>query len=403
LLKKTFYILALLTLCFNLNAQSWLTGWSNRIPIAIENPYFESAVDYQLRIEVSHENEMEDDFKDLRFTTSDGTTLIDFWVEYYEAGQNAVVWIEVPEIVPTDTEDYYLYFGNPTAESTSDPYATFLFFDDFDEDTGWNDIGYPPSTFVTTFDSVSVMNKFDQCNYKGAWKSINDNITSFRMIAREHKPQGGGVPCNSLEYGLEDVLFNGINLERHSQGQGQTTDFGVAKRLNITSLILVETALNQPGDNWYYTETTYFPGVKNNIAANIRNAEMEMIGGVLGSSLIPHIFDKVTIRGGSPYYMDYIAVGNYNSIEPVITMDSVEYSCPESELISFTGDECEDGLGEIVLGVSGGVPPYSVTWLIEEDTIGQAIMDTVGILTIDSLSQGQYCFKIVDSEGCIEE
>ncbi len=61
-------------------------------------------------------------------------------------------------------------------------------------------------------------------------------------------------------------------------------------------------------------------------------------------------------------------------------------------------DYCEEGLGMITISVSGGVPPYEISWCIDQDSIGSAVMDTSGYMTIDSLSPGNYNF--IDAERC---
>ncbi len=69
---------------------------------------------------------------DLRFTKSDGVTLLDYWIESYTTGVSTVVWVEVDSIPasPNNTS-IYLYYGNPSATSASNGTNTFTFFDDF--------------------------------------------------------------------------------------------------------------------------------------------------------------------------------------------------------------------------------------------------------------------------------
>ncbi len=58
---------------------------------------------------------VKDDFSDLRFTRSDGVTLLDYWIESYTSGISAVVWVEVASIPASPaTADIYLYYGNPS-------------------------------------------------------------------------------------------------------------------------------------------------------------------------------------------------------------------------------------------------------------------------------------------------
>ena len=72
------------------------------------------------------------DFGDIRFTKSDGVTLLDYWIESDSSGVNATVWVEVDSIPASpNNASIYLYYGNPAATSAGSGTATFPFFDDF--------------------------------------------------------------------------------------------------------------------------------------------------------------------------------------------------------------------------------------------------------------------------------
>jgi len=70
------------------------------------------------------------DFGDVRFTTADGETLLDYWIQECNAGINATVWVEFDSISTSGTE-FYIFYGNATASSVSNGKDTFQFFEDF--------------------------------------------------------------------------------------------------------------------------------------------------------------------------------------------------------------------------------------------------------------------------------
>lgn len=77
------------------------------------------------------------DFDDLRFTKSDGETLLDYWIESLSGAspnQLATVWVEIDSIAahPNDTT-IYIYYGNAGAAAASSITATFPFADHFDD------------------------------------------------------------------------------------------------------------------------------------------------------------------------------------------------------------------------------------------------------------------------------
>jgi hypothetical protein len=129
---------------------AWLAGWSYRKAIVIAHTADGAQTNYQLKLlvgessgatgeEVDCGGKVASDFDDLRFTTSDGSTLCDYWIESLSGStpnQLATVWIEVPSIAahPDDTT-IYMYYGNAGASAVSSGANTFVFFDDFSSNT----------------------------------------------------------------------------------------------------------------------------------------------------------------------------------------------------------------------------------------------------------------------------
>jgi len=71
-----------------------------------------------------------ENYNDIRFTTSDGVTLLDYWIESSDSN-TATIWVEVETIAAAGDTTIYLYYGNTGAAAVSDGDATFPFFDDF--------------------------------------------------------------------------------------------------------------------------------------------------------------------------------------------------------------------------------------------------------------------------------
>ncbi|HEY9246716.1 MAG TPA: DUF2341 domain-containing protein [Candidatus Methanoperedens sp.] len=125
-------------------------GWSHRISFNITNSG-SALTDYQVLVTLKTESlismgEMRSDCADIRFTDSDGSTQLSFWLE---SGCNTIstkLWVKVPSI-PSGGKTIYVYYGNFGATSTSNGAATFDFFDDFStstlksEWTFWNPAG----------------------------------------------------------------------------------------------------------------------------------------------------------------------------------------------------------------------------------------------------------------------
>ncbi|MCX9012201.1 MAG: DUF2341 domain-containing protein [Candidatus Methanoperedens sp.] len=131
-----------------LNGNS-ISGWDYRKQKNITGSTAGAQTNYQMKLTVYNSTgtdtpgniylggNAKSDFSDLRFTKSDGITLLDYWIESYTPGVNATVWVEVDSIPASpNTASIYLYYGNSFASSSSNIHNTFLFGDDF-EDNSW--------------------------------------------------------------------------------------------------------------------------------------------------------------------------------------------------------------------------------------------------------------------------
>ena len=114
-----------LDLSSELTIEAWfkITGadtWTRKVPVYLDPPTPED--DFQIRMQVPYMDGMQDDFEDLRFLDSQGNEL-PYWIESYTPSTEALVWVRVPD---AGTEVIYMYYGNPSASSLSDPSSVFL-------------------------------------------------------------------------------------------------------------------------------------------------------------------------------------------------------------------------------------------------------------------------------------
>lgn len=87
--------------------------------------------DYQVKLTIAYESEMQADFDDLRFNTK-ANEYIDYWIESYVTSTSAVVWIELPDAITDPGSDtIWLYYGNVSLSDGGVGDDTFEFFDNF--------------------------------------------------------------------------------------------------------------------------------------------------------------------------------------------------------------------------------------------------------------------------------
>lgn len=87
--------------------------------------------------EVYLNNHAQNDFDDIRFTWIQSNQLqtpLSYWIDpaFLFAGDNATIWIRVPEIYNRSVSYCWLYYGNATVGNLSSGVDTFDFYDDFD-------------------------------------------------------------------------------------------------------------------------------------------------------------------------------------------------------------------------------------------------------------------------------
>jgi len=112
---------------------SWYDGtWRSRKGIVLNNSG-SALSDYQVKVDLIYDNQMQPDFDDIRFVDSDGSTQLFCWLDDYTASTSATFWVRVPYI-PPGNKTIYIYYGNDDAVSVSNGSQTFLFYDDFEED-----------------------------------------------------------------------------------------------------------------------------------------------------------------------------------------------------------------------------------------------------------------------------
>jgi hypothetical protein len=132
---------------------AWISGWSYRKKVTITGQTG-AGTNYQIKLKVGESSgsvgadfhiegnseifpSAKNDSGDLRFTSSDETTLLDFWVADVTGitpNRIAYIFVEVADSLETN-QDIYCYYGNLGAPNVSNGENTFLFYDGFDDES----------------------------------------------------------------------------------------------------------------------------------------------------------------------------------------------------------------------------------------------------------------------------
>jgi hypothetical protein len=113
------------------------TDWSARQRVRVINADATTYTDTAVKIDVAFDADMQSDFEDLRFTASDGVTPISHWIERVVVSptNKAIVWIKAPTLPADTVSEFYMYYGNVAATSTSDGGAVMAVIEDFEANT----------------------------------------------------------------------------------------------------------------------------------------------------------------------------------------------------------------------------------------------------------------------------
>jgi len=189
-------------------------SWTKRKPITITNTNPNSLIDYQVKINVVYDSSMKTYFSDLRFTDSDGATLISYWIQSYTASVSAIVWVKVPSVPASGAKTIWMYYGNPAAADGSNGPATFEFFDDFEREyaSPWEDKQVTPIPRADC--SAAVYNGklylFGGYNPSGVGTSgtyeYNPSTDSWTQKANMPTARWG---CLAVEYNGKIYVFSG--------------------------------------------------------------------------------------------------------------------------------------------------------------------------------------------------
>ncbi len=185
-------------------------SWTKRKTVTIDNTAnSDDLINYQVRVNVQYDSNMKADFSDLRFTDADSPTLVSHWVESYVPSDSAVVWVKVPLILGSSEKTVYMYYGNPSASSTSDSDDTFELFLDFTRD-GAISYGGSQDTDSTQWQIIddSTLRMWGN-NWKASMRSLQVAGDGSQAICFDFKSDGTQAEINGI--GLDTDADLSIN------------------------------------------------------------------------------------------------------------------------------------------------------------------------------------------------
>lgn len=293
-------------------------SWSYRVPITINNPGA-SLADYQIKIDVIYDADMQPDFDDVRFTQDDGTTELSYWRESYAESSSATFWVKVSTI-PTGNSMIYMYYGNPAVASASSGDNTFIFYDSFEVDlTKWAEInsGAGSATRVTNPPAA-------HGNY-----SVKIEDTSI-MDGYGIKAKFASQSICVIEFYIRLAQTDMRSVIKIKDSTGAN---GPTLRFNKDSTIEYKVAgtwtdidtLTYSADTWYEFKLTEIDSVDDTYDIYLDGQlELNDAGFDVAITDIRRVRFRGTASGTPAFYIDLFRVRKYASAEPTTSVGSEE-------------------------------------------------------------------------------
>ncbi|MFB0559811.1 MAG: DUF2341 domain-containing protein [Candidatus Lokiarchaeia archaeon] len=234
----------------------WLSGWSYRKSHTIVGSTAGAQTNYQMRITVHYGNgtdigenvycdyQCKADFGDIRFTKSDGITLLDYWLEDKADGDKATFWVEIDSIPASpSTVDIYVYYGKSDSSTTSNGDNTFLFFDDFDDNI--------LDTYKWPYHDGEWSERNQRLEYSGTGKSrIESSYTTDNNIPVVIELKGYWESGTYWEHNIL-VHFGDTNNYQGTQLEEKNEQLTMGKRVNGVWSSTSSTPFTYSQDTWY--------------------------------------------------------------------------------------------------------------------------------------------------------
>lgn len=232
-MKKTVAILMVLIIGFTVNGIAETIEneipncssnfWTKKKPVTISNT---SSIlnNYQINFTVDYDSDMQPDYDDLRFVDANGN-ILNYWIENY-TDTNASIWVKIPLILAGDTT-IYMHYGNPLVNSASNGKKTFIFYDDFSENTlndysvehCWTDWGIGSTTHNSNNKWISVRtgDNIGECILRDVDFGTNAYI-KLKFIKRRDFPYDNSQTFSVIEDDNNYYFFRWDGSYYSSQG-----------------------------------------------------------------------------------------------------------------------------------------------------------------------------------------
>lgn len=296
-----------------------------------------SLLDYQILVNLTSAHfpsEANSSGADIRFTDADGAELA-YWIEKWDyAGMSALMWVKAASI-PTGISTMSMWYGNPSATSSSNGDSTFELYDDFNDNTfdtvKWsesctrhNGIEYVP---ISCIDHVIERNQVLEINLEtDAGNHANTDVRSNKNFSEGIAVKYDYKNADSFSYLYKNQILNyNNNNTGWAWRDWGPLDFVGVENGNVYSIQAKSEVRN---DNYWFTGQLIYYSNKT-LRGIMTRSDGVPYGDVLNSSFPINSPRRLLLQttlwaGGTPkrIYYDNITIRKFNDPEPWISFIS---------------------------------------------------------------------------------
>lgn len=356
------YRVVLLILCAGMllvgTASAWYDyDWKYRKEITINNTGA-NLTNYQMMFAVNRgagsdsgftvylDGKCESDYDDIRFTTSDGNTLCDYWIES-KSSTVANIWVEIPSI-PNSTAygstKVYLYYGNSAATAASNGDATFIFFDHFEgsslNTSTWTTSISGETGSVTVSGSAAALYHYSSSGNPHHTRITSINTFSMPMVLESryavYVPNSGFKTIFKAPSIFNDVNYCVSHFNGHPNDGSAYANYGIGKgqivwgtgawmgwrAALITGPDLRSTNVIYHRDSIHLAQSNY----KWYLDGTLRGTSSDSLNVTNGAIVASVTTWDTGIKG--TLYIDFIFIRVYAATEPTVSAWGIEEGAP---------------------------------------------------------------------------
>ncbi|RLE61251.1 MAG: hypothetical protein DRJ35_01030 [Thermoprotei archaeon] len=285
--------------------EPWLEGWQYRREIVIQENSGTALTNYPVKIILDSSNfdfsKANSDGADIRFTADDKLTLLSYWIEKWDpVAQTAVIWVKVPSIPADSQVSIYMYYGNPSAASISDPHNVFTFYDDVESgQDGW--------TVIDEYNGLWHITSRRSHSGSYSWWYGDENLGTYNVGLTRGAIISPSVSLNGLQGAILE-FWTWWQVERWYGGIYDRMQVWISTDGGNTWKLLWQRGSNTDSLSYWHVESI-------DISSYINN-----------NILIKFRFDSVDglYNNYEGWYIDDIIIRNYVSPEPTFTVGPEE-------------------------------------------------------------------------------